>query len=156
MEKISKSKRWPIVIFAIIFFVFIGLRVQQYFFPRQATMTIGGKTFQVLMANTDALRVKGLSGRKDFGGYGGMVFTFPQADYYTFVMRDMLFPIDIVWINGKTIVDIKERLPPEAGREESELTRYSGVSTADTVIELPAGFAQQNGVKIGDKVQLGL
>jgi hypothetical protein len=156
MEKVSKSKRWPIIIFAIIFFVFVGLRVQQYFFPRQATVTIGETTLQVLVANTDASRVKGLSDRKDFGNYGGMIFIFPQADYYTFVMRDMLFPLDIVWINGKTIVDIKERLPPEAGREESELTRYSSVSTADKAIELPAGFVEQRGVKIGDIVQLSL
>ena len=104
------------------------------------------------MAETAQHRFKGLSGRKDLGKYDGMAFIFPQRGQHAMVMRAMLFPLDIVWVDNGEIVDIAPNLAPENGRAEEHLTPYFARSSSTIVLEFSAGFKEKNGLKIGDKV----
>ena len=120
----------------------------------KAIVKVGGVEIKVLVADTKDHRFQGWSGKKDMGKYGGMLFVFPESGDYQMVMRDMYFPLDIIWIYGDEIVDFAQNLPPEAGVSEAMLTKYPARRHSTLVLEVPAGFMEQTGLKIGDKVEV--
>src|SRR3989344_8724609 len=63
-------------------------------------VSIGGVEYTLEMANTDAVRAKGLSGRDELCLRCGMLFVFEQPGQYAFWMKDMRLPLDIVWLLG--------------------------------------------------------
>lgn len=120
------------------------------------TVTIGGKTIQVEIANTDSSRGKGLSGRSSLPTDSGMLFIFNSKQITPiFWMKDMIIPIDIIWISGDKIVKIDKSAPaPEAGTKDADLTKYSPGRPIDYVLEVNSGFAGTNNFKVGDSVVL--
>ncbi len=71
------------------------------------------------------------------------MFVHDSSGTYAYVMRDMDFPLDIVFVaeNG-TITRIHHaELAPE-GTSESDLTRYRG--TGKYVLELPYGYTNRD------------
>ncbi len=150
-RELQPIKKWHLVLLAVIIIAAIVFRFYYNQWPK-ATVIFANKEVKVLVANTYARRVEGWSGKKDMGKYGGMLFIFDKSEQHTMVMRDMLFPLDIVWINKGKIVDMAPNLQPEAGRLEAELTRFSARAPSTWVVELPVGFILQNNLKVGDKV----
>ena len=71
---------------------------------------INNQQFVVEIADNDEERSQGLSGQEKLVYDHGLLFIFPEASEYGFWMKQMNFEIDIIWINGNTIVDIKENL----------------------------------------------
>lgn len=115
---------------------------------------IGSKRIPVMVADTDHLRSQGLSDMGSLGLYGGMYFKFDDRGIHRMVMRDMLFPLDMVWLDGDKITDIATDLAPEPGKGENDLTIYSNTVPGTAVIEFPAGFVKENGIRVGDKAVL--
>lgn len=111
---------------------------------------IGGKWIRVDIAERSSTREKGLSGRRALGAGEGMLFVFTERAYHSFWMKDMLFPIDIIWIDGRSIVDIAPNVPSPDG--SSDLPVYRPRAAADFVLEVPAGTAARSSWKIGDGV----
>ena len=144
--------RWQKGIALIFGLSFIGLLIYNQQVPT-AKIKIGGQNLTVLLAQTPARQYTGLGGRADLGKYDGMLFTFPVADKYAFVMRDMHFSIDIIWLNNGKIVDIAPSVPLEIGVAESNLRRYRPRLSGNAVLELPAGFSAKHQIKIGDIVR---
>jgi uncharacterized membrane protein (UPF0127 family) len=104
-------------------------------------------------AKTPAARAQGLSGRASLNINSGMYFIFPDAETYGFWMKDMNFPIDIVWINGHTVVGYTENVPPPApGTPDSALQLYYPPEPVDRVLELHAGRVQILKLSVGDTV----
>ena len=100
------------------------------------------------MVKTFGERALGLSGRESLEG--GMWFVFPEADYYSFWMKDMKFPIDIIWVSDDfEIVDIKENVSPDSFPET-----FRPKAKALFVLEVPAGFSKTHQIHIGGKVSL--
>src|SRR5882672_5260542 len=66
--------------------------------PSKTTIAAPGGTIQAYNADTDALRTLGLSGHSPLAADEGMLFIFPAPGEYGFWMKDMLFPLDLVWI----------------------------------------------------------
>lgn len=129
----------------------IGLRIFQARGAADATeIVLAGVRLQVLVANTPLTSYKGLGGRESLGDYDGMLFTFPESSRHGIVMRDMRFSIDVVWFSEGKVVDIAPSLPLELGVPEGDLRGYFPRGPADTVLELPAGWAAAHGLKIGD------
>ena len=120
----------------------------------QKTVTINGKVIQVRIADTSDKRVKGLSGVKSLDQNSGMFFVFDTKQTKPlFWMKDMLIPLDIIWIGNGKIVQIDKNIPaPTKGTVDSKLTRYSADKPIDYVLEVNAGFCDQNNVKVGDSV----
>lgn len=69
------------------------------------TIKIGAQTIKAEAATTGAERETGLSGRPCIGKNEAMLFVFDKPGFYHFWMKDMKFPIDIIWIsaNHKTV-----------------------------------------------------
>ncbi|MBI2466143.1 MAG: DUF192 domain-containing protein [Candidatus Sungbacteria bacterium] len=104
----------------------------------------------VEVAKTEAEVQKGLSGRKSLDANRGMLFIFPQPDYYRFWMPNMHFPIDIIWINENRVVGISQNVPNEFDPKNPKF--YTPPRPADQVLEVNVGFAQKKNIKVGDDV----
>lgn len=119
------------------------------------TVTIGKKTYGVTVAKTDAERQHGLSGKTNLAPGKGMLFIFPTKDKYGFWMNDMKFPIDIIYIDDKKVVDLVENaLPPATGQLAGTLPVYRPSEAANYVLEVNANEISKNKIKKGDSVVL--
>ena len=111
---------------------------------------IGTKTYQLEISNTEARRYRGLSYRESMDQDKGMLFVFSRPGSYQFCMREMRIPLDFVWVNRETVVDIIENVPPPSVKDAGAFT---AVELADKVIELNAGEVKASGIKTGDKIK---
>jgi uncharacterized membrane protein (UPF0127 family) len=70
----------------------------------------------VEVADTDKLRVRGLSGHEPLTEKEGMLFVFDQASTDNcFWMKDMSFAIDMVWLDAeKQVVTVAPDVKPES------------------------------------------
>lgn len=130
-----------LVILAIIFF---GPQVL-----REARVTGDGFSLHVDVARTQLEKVRGLSGRESLGDNEGMLFVFDTPSIYGFWMKGMRFPIDIVWIDGNTVVGVTERVDPQVGVREEDLVLYYSPAFSDRVLELRSGRASELGIQEG-------
>lgn len=111
-----------------------------------------GMIVNVEIADTQAERVQGLSGHDPLLENEGMLFLFEIKEIQGFWMKDMLFPIDIIWIDGTTVVGFEQ----EAPLEDPVHTIYYSPAPVDRVLEVPSGFVAENEVKIGDVLDVEL
>jgi uncharacterized membrane protein (UPF0127 family) len=110
---------------------------------------IDDKIVNVEIADTAEKHYQGLSNRKNLCDDCGMLFIFPDKKDRIFVMRNMNFPLDIIWIDDDKIVKIDKNLPPE---DENPVNNYSSDAPVDYVLEVNEGFADKNNIKAGDKI----
>ena len=103
-------------------------------------------------AATDASRTQGLSGRPSIGVNEGMLFIFDSKDKYGFWMKDMKFPIDIVWIRDNVIIGYEKNVDPQIGANLADLKIYYPPLPVNMVLELQAGRVDTLRAKFGDKV----
>jgi len=103
----------------------------------------------VEIADTPAKHIQGLSKHSPLSENQGMLFIFNKKSVQKFWMKDMLFPLDIIWIDDNRIVKIDAKLAPEG---EKPKNIYSPDIPVNYVLEVPAGFCEKNQVKTGDKV----
>ncbi len=121
---------------------------------RVVNVFLVGENLTVKVADTKELQERGLSGRESLKENEGMLFLFPKSGQYGFWMKDMQFPIDIVWIRGGAVVGFSENAAPEPGKALWSLTMYYPPDTADAVLEVNTGFVAAHGLKAGDAVSL--
>ena len=70
-----------------------------------ATMlTISGKQYQLEVAATDHEKSQGLGGRIGMARNHGMLFQYANQGVRCFWMKDMHFPLDIIWLNAQNQV----------------------------------------------------
>ncbi len=119
--------------------------------PAIPYVQIGSVTYEVEIANTNELRAHGLSDRSSLPSDKGMLFLFDQKGQYQFWMKDMHFPIDMIWIDGKTIVDISQSVPPPQPNEINPAIRQPRAAD-DKVLEVNAGEAKKQGFALGQQV----
>jgi hypothetical protein len=119
----------------------------------RGTVRIVGRTtvsVSAEVARTVPEKVRGLSGRPPLKAGQGMLFVYERPQVIGIWMKEMRFPLDIVWIHEGRIVKIEKHAPPlKPGGPERV---YSAVG--DLVLEVPAGFADQHGIREGDPVQV--
>ena len=154
-QEITKPKhQWKksYTIFLVIFLLgAIGAKLWQYRSPEE-NIVVKDIPLGVLVADTPLLRYRGLGGRDSLGKYDGMLFLFPEPARHGIVMRDMEFSIDVVWFANGTVIDFAQNLRLEPGVAEGNYRGYFPRIDADTVLELPAGWAEQHKLKIGDNL----
>ncbi len=137
-----------VVLIALIAFLFWRSDLSQ----RGNIIKIGNSHIVVEIARTDAEQERGLGGRSALGAYNGMLFVFDPQTIPGFWMKDMSFPIDIVWISENRVIGVVENADPQIGAPESELKIYTPPSSVDSVIELHAGAFKASNAKVGDEV----
>jgi hypothetical protein len=119
--------------------------------PPPSQILLKGEVFQVAVAETGWEKVRGLKFRGGMGGREGMLFVFWEEGFHPFWMKDVLFPLDILWLDGNfRIVSLVEEAPPCGDRPCS--LSYRPQVPALYVLEVPGGTVGALGVQIGDPV----
>ena len=113
-------------------------------------LQLHGHTYDTVIRQTEAERQKGLSGTKSLPAHQSMLFVFPSDSRWGIWMKDMNYPIDIVWLdNGQRVVYIVKDAQPS-----SYPTIFRPATYSRYVIELASGTIERTGISIGDKAML--
>lgn len=106
-------------------------------------------TVTVSVADTPTERYLGLSNTDPLGPDEGMWFVFDSEGDRAFVMRDMGYPLDIVFVGANGTITAIHHAPVPDGRP---LKRYEG--RAKWVLEVSEGWTTEHGVAVGDRVRV--
>lgn len=113
-----------------------------------AKLFVGAVQIPIEVADTNEERARGLSGRSALKNGGGLFFIFDMPGSYSFWMKDMRFPIDIVWINENwEVVGVERGVAPGTFPQT-----FYPPSEILYVLELNAGEAAKLGIDAGSKV----
>lgn len=120
------------------------------FVRHDVTILMPHGALEVEVADTQPSRELGLSGRKSMQDDEGLLFVFDEPGRYGFWMKDMQFPLDIVWINQNgVIVSIERDLSPDTYPKT-----YMNQSEALYVLEMNKGLAERFGLYLGSKIKI--
>jgi len=115
----------------------------------EVVVSFGQTVIHAELADTPELHERGLYGRESLSDGHGMLFVFPKSGEYGFWMKGMRFPIDIVWINAQhEVVGVERNVSPDSFPK----VFYPPVPIS-LVLEVPAGFCDTHGIKVGDVVR---
>ena len=118
--------------------------------PNQAILTTPTSTLTVSVADTEASREQGLSGTVHLQAKTGKLFIFEHPDTYGFWMKDMHYPLDLVWITSDLVVaGITTNATPE-----SYPSVFYPPLPVQYVLELNAYEAPSLGLYTGAQLQL--
>jgi uncharacterized membrane protein (UPF0127 family) len=111
--------------------------------------TLGSVRVQI--ADNRSERYTGLSETDSLGPDEGMLFVYAREGHREFVMRNMSFELDMVFVaaNG-TVIEIHHASLPPPGTDEDDLRRYR--ATAQYVLEVDRGWTNETGLDEGDTV----
>ncbi len=112
-------------------------------------ISIYNKDFNITsyVAESVGEKTRGLSVFDSLDYNESMLFVFNNSDFHPFWMKDMNFPIDIIWLNeDKEIVFIKQNAKPKDFPKTYMPTKKNMYT-----IEFKEGFVSKNNLEIGDK-----
>ena len=119
-----------------------------FYRPAGAVLHIGSTDYQLTIASTPATRQVGLGGRQTMSQTSGMLFVFNTSAVECFWMKDMQFPLDIIWVNPeKKVVHVEQHLTPATYPKT-----FCPSTPAKYVIELRAGEAAKRHIATGQKL----
>jgi uncharacterized membrane protein (UPF0127 family) len=107
-------------------------------------------TVSVAVADSDYERYVGLSETGSLAPGEGMLFVYGEEAPRTFVMRNMSFPLDMVFVGADGEVVTIHRAPVPEETPDEDLRGYSG--RAQFVLEVPRGYTAEVGLDVGDRV----
>ena len=126
-------------------------------YDRTTVTVVDGETGEELgrveaaIADNGSLRYTGLSETDDLPEDRGMLFVYEEEQSLNYVMRNMSFPLDIVFVHANGTIDsVHERRAPNPG-ENGESIRASGEGRY--VLEVNRGWTDERGVEPGDRVE---
>ena len=105
---------------------------------------LDGVPIEVVVADTSAEHLRGLQGADALDEGEGMLFVWEEPAVRTFAMKDVSFPIDVIFFDESQNVSAIEPLDP--GDEQ----RVSSPSPARYVLETPQGWAERIGITVGE------
>ena len=112
----------------------------------------GKKTFKasVLIANKPKEWVLGLMYVRRLDRNAGLLMILPPAKVAIW-MKNMLMPIDCIYINKKEVVRVYKNLPP---CRTKNCKKYYSKLLVNIILEVNAGTAKRYGIKKNDEVSL--
>jgi len=115
----------------------------------ERVISVGGTPFRVDVADTPSEREQGLSGTLPQPPRA-MLFVFDYDDTWGIWMKEMNYPIDVLWVSADlTVTDIVAAMQPA-----SYPRVYRSQKPVRYVLELPAGSVEVFNLAVGDAVEL--
>lgn len=146
MKKHSSLFIVPFAIGIVVLGVFLVLGVSKQ------KLTFSNKTIVIEVVESQEARTQGLGGRKKLKQDKGMLFVFQNSDRHAIWMKDMNFPLDILWLDDtKQVIHIEEDVAPETYPQT-----FTSNNPAKYVLEVNSGFVQEHRVKVGDTANFTL
>ncbi len=143
----------PISIAAVIIGV-VGLmtmpseiKLESVEFP-MGTIKVDDIPLQVMIADTEPRRVRGLMFEDQLPYDQGMIFVFEESGLYSLWMLNMQFSLDMIWFDqdGK-VVHIEKNIPP--CKTALEITTCQSIIPdveAVYILEVTSGFVDKNNI----------
>lgn len=128
------------LVFIAFFFVFLPGIVKP-----STNLKLGDGDFKANIALNEIERTSGLSGVTQLPSDKALILAFRYEDRWKVWMKDMVVPIDIVWLNKeKKVIYIVKNASPK----DSTSRVFEPNSIAKYVIELPAGTIGNSSIDI--------
>jgi hypothetical protein len=100
------------------------------------------------IADTDYERTRGLMYRHSLPENAGMLFIFDRSEPRSFWMRNTYIPLDIIFADEKKqIIQIYRKTTPLS------YTAMQSKKNAKYVVEVNAGFSDNHGIAVGDRIR---
>jgi uncharacterized membrane protein (UPF0127 family) len=117
--------------------------------------TVDNYKILVDIAITDKQVQEGLAIKNSLNENEAMLFFLGEPEKASFWMKNMKFPIDIIWLNENfSIVHMEHELEP--CKSTFDCKSYTPNAEALYVLETINGFAKKHNLEIGDKIQFEL
>lgn len=118
-------------------------------FKESCVLTITNSDGEEIVVNcevptTDEEKMTGLMYRDNLCDNCGMFYDYVDGGFW---MKNVNFPIEMIFINNNQIVDIKR------AKAQDETTIYPPVESNGN-LEVNDGFSKSNNISIGDKVYI--
>ena len=111
-----------------------------------STVSFGGKTFQVELANTIEERRRGLMFRTELRKDKGMLFSYDQESFHSIWMKNTKIPLDVVWISKDMLIVDKQTLYP---CENEPCPIFRPAKEAQYILEIAKGeYSGKKGEKV--------
>ena len=115
-------------------------------------VTINKQVFNIEAVKTDKDKQIGLTKYTAIKDNQGMLFVFDPASETSFWMKNMKFPIDIIFIKDDTIVSFVENAPIPTPNAEPPI--YQSEVPVNYVLEINDVLIKKYNIKKGDKVKI--
>lgn len=117
-------------------------------FQPKTEVQLGNGVYHLKIANTAATREKGLSGVKELQPNAGLLMIYEEDGFHQIWMKDMLIPIDIVWLDAnKKVVHMVTDTSPD----QSTKVIFTPRKQARYIIELQSGSIRQQNIRLGQE-----
>jgi len=139
------------LIFVLIAAVFIvgNIFVNDNFEREITKISFNDFVWKIEIVNNFKDRAKGLSGREYLEQRTGLLFVFDKKDFHGIWMKEMNFPIDIIWLDEEfRVTDIKSAATPDSYPEV-----FKPKTKSLYVLEVNSGEVFESEIKIGDKLE---
>jgi uncharacterized membrane protein (UPF0127 family) len=111
----------------------------------------GGGEFTLEVAADPESQARGYMFREKVGPREGLLFTFDETGRHSIWMKNCKVALDVLWLDpGYRVVHIEHGLPPCP--DEGECLGTAPLLPSRYVIELAAGSAKAQGVRVGDGI----
>lgn len=112
-------------------------------------MRVGEVTLELEIASTTEARERGLSYRQNLSEGTGMLFIFERPAKYSFWMKDMNFPIDMIWLDESfKVTGLKVGATPS-----SYPKTFSPERDSLYVLETNVGLIKSQNLKLGTQLE---
>jgi uncharacterized membrane protein (UPF0127 family) len=146
MSNIEKGCRIGIFFLAISILLKGGTASERFvriYFP-------DGRSVRAELAVTPEERAQGLMFRQKIEFDQGMLFVFDREGIYSFWMKNMVIPLDLIWLDKeKRIVHVERNVPPCEGEP---CPTYTSKVPALYVLELEAGSFEKRELEMFDRL----
>jgi len=118
--------------------------------PITAEAEMAGQVFQLEVAHTPSEQAMGLMFRPSLEDNRGMLFPFNRARAVQFWMKNVLIPLDMVFLRDGEVQAVVTAPPCES----DPCPTYGPNVSVDSVIELRGGRAEEIGLEAGDRIEI--
>ncbi len=113
-----------------------------------------GKTFKTEIADSQKERAIGLMEHKELPENQALLLVFEKPGFHSIWMKNMDFPIDIIWLDGDfKIVYFEENVKP---CQKKPCPNYTPLKKARYVLEVPPNTVSQEGLTTGNRLSCDL
>ncbi len=131
-----------------------------------AQAVVAGHSFNLRIADTRPEQERGLSGSDPLEQNEGMLFVFADRKERAVWMKEMRFPIDVIWLELVPLSDADVAQAPSVqaryrvvGTEtelvpESYPASFRSGRPVDAFMEIPAGMVRQLSVVVGQEINI--
>lgn len=119
--------------------------------PITAVTTVAGRKINLEVARTPTQQAIGLMHRESIADDRGMLFVFDPPRPVGFWMKNVRFPLDMIFLENGQVKAIAPAVPP---CQTEPCPTYGPETPVNQVIELRGGRAAELGIRVGDRLDI--